>query len=138
MPMPARQLLAASRETRLPAVLSRDAGRYLCNYLSWRSAESGVRLAAFIHVPKVARFSRPKKISNGATSSAHSRASGNPALGPRFRRSKNAALSTAMRGDERGLRSRISKPARRKFTAADLLRAGEKILVALNAAVNRT
>ncbi|MBS0536947.1 MAG: pyroglutamyl-peptidase I [Proteobacteria bacterium] len=123
MPMPARRLLAAARETRMPAVLSRDAGRYLCNYLCWRSAESGVRLAAFIHVPKVARFARPKKFSNGAAFSAHSRASGNPALGPRFRE------------DERRMGMGLSKKV---FSAADLLRAGEKLLVALHAAVNRT
>jgi pyroglutamyl-peptidase len=106
MPMPAQHLLAAAREARLPAVLSRDAGRYLCNYLCWRAAESGVRLAAFVHVPKVARHSKPKR----------------KELGPR------------LRGDER----RMTGPLRKRFTAADLARAGEKVLVALNAAVNRT
>lgn len=39
---------------------SRDAGRYLCNYLSWRGIEAtrapgGPRLAAFVHVPLLAR-----------------------------------------------------------------------------------
>ena len=61
MPAPARQLLAAIRGER--AVLSRDAGRYLCNYLCWRAAEAaakkgGPRLAAFIHVPLIVRNAR--------------------------------------------------------------------------------
>ncbi|MGM4906638.1 pyroglutamyl-peptidase I [Tardiphaga sp. 866_E4_N2_1] len=39
---------------------SRDAGRYLCNYLSWRSIEAsrapgGPHLAAFVHVPLLAQ-----------------------------------------------------------------------------------
>jgi pyroglutamyl-peptidase len=54
--MPAAQLLAAARSARVPAYLSRDAGRYLCNYLCWHAAEAvaraeGPRLAAFVHVP---------------------------------------------------------------------------------------
>ncbi len=56
---PARLLLAAAHSARVPTVFSRDAGRYLCNYLCWRAAETtarnGPRLAAFIHVPPVAR-----------------------------------------------------------------------------------
>ena len=40
MPAPARRLLAAVRAARVPATLSRDAGRYLCNYLCWRAAEA--------------------------------------------------------------------------------------------------
>jgi pyroglutamyl-peptidase len=60
MPAPARRLLAAVRTAGVPAMLSRDAGRYLCNYLCWRSAEAaakpgGPRVAAFIHVPKARR-----------------------------------------------------------------------------------
>ena len=56
--MPARRLLAAARDARLPATLSRDAGRYLCNYLCWRAAEAARRpggpwLTAFVHVPKL-------------------------------------------------------------------------------------
>ncbi|MFA6267966.1 MAG: pyroglutamyl-peptidase I [Pseudolabrys sp.] len=107
MPMPARRLLAAVRETRLPAVLSRDAGRYLCNYLCWRATESGVRLATFVHVPKVARNARPKRALKH----------------PSFR----ARALHARRG-----------MTNRHFTAAGLARVGEHVLVALNAAVNRT
>ncbi|MBI2716050.1 MAG: pyroglutamyl-peptidase I [Rhizobiales bacterium] len=61
MPAPTRRLLAAIRATGVPAVLSCDAGRYLCNYLCWRATEaaakSGPRLAAFIHVPPIRRGS---------------------------------------------------------------------------------
>ena len=64
---PVAQLLSAARAARVPFVKSHDAGRYLCNYLCWRASEevrrkNGPRLAAFVHVPKVARFARrPRK-----------------------------------------------------------------------------
>lgn len=55
-----RGLLQAAKATGIDARASRDAGSYLCNYLSWRAIETtrtdiGPRLAAFIHVPLVAR-----------------------------------------------------------------------------------
>lgn len=61
---PARRLLAAARAARVPAARSRDAGRYLCNYLCWQAtaatnAAEGPRLAAFIHVPLVRRAPVP-------------------------------------------------------------------------------
>jgi pyroglutamyl-peptidase len=54
------KLLRAAVGTGLDARASRDAGSYLCNYLSWRAieavdADSGPRLAAFVHVPLLAR-----------------------------------------------------------------------------------
>jgi pyroglutamyl-peptidase len=54
------RLLSAARATGIDAQASRDAGSYLCNYLSWRAieatqAEDGPRLAAFIHIPLLAR-----------------------------------------------------------------------------------
>jgi pyroglutamyl-peptidase len=60
MRSPALKLVRAARHTGLPAVPSKDAGSYLCNYLCWRAAElsrgkNGPRLAAFVHVPPVAR-----------------------------------------------------------------------------------
>jgi pyroglutamyl-peptidase len=59
MPAPVRRLLAAVRAARLPAALSRDAGRYVCNYLCWRAAlavrEGSPRIAAFVHVPNTPR-----------------------------------------------------------------------------------
>jgi pyroglutamyl-peptidase len=52
------RLLRAARLTGIDARPSRDAGAYLCNYLSWRAIESvnagGPRLAAFIHIPLLA------------------------------------------------------------------------------------
>ena len=62
MPMPAARLLAAARSAGVPVYLSRDAGRYLCNYICWRGAETvaakGPRLAAFVHVPPLKRTPR--------------------------------------------------------------------------------
>ena len=54
------KLLRAAKATGLDARASRNAGSYLCNYLSWRAieavnADSGPRLAAFIHIPPLAR-----------------------------------------------------------------------------------
>ncbi len=54
------KLLRAADGTGVDARASRDAGSYLCNYLSWRAIEStcddsGPRLAAFVHVPLLAR-----------------------------------------------------------------------------------
>lgn len=51
-------LLHAARSRGLPARLSRDAGRYVCNYLYWRALEAagkprGPKLAVFVHVPAV-------------------------------------------------------------------------------------
>lgn len=66
MPTPARALLAALRGSRPSAMFSRDAGRYLCNYLCWHAAElasveSGPSLVAFIHVPRARRSPRRKR-----------------------------------------------------------------------------
>jgi pyroglutamyl-peptidase len=60
-------LLTAARATRVPVRLSRDAGRYLCNYLYWRALNAadtpqGPRLAVFVHIPQVAATVRPKHI----------------------------------------------------------------------------
>jgi pyroglutamyl-peptidase len=57
------KLLRAALATGVDARASRDAGSYLCNYLSWRGIEAtraaqsgnGPALAAFVHVPPVAR-----------------------------------------------------------------------------------
>jgi pyroglutamyl-peptidase len=54
------KLLRAARATGVDARASRDAGSYLCNYLSWRSIEAvrrvnGPRLAAFVHIPLLER-----------------------------------------------------------------------------------
>jgi pyroglutamyl-peptidase len=54
------KLLRAAVGTGIDARASRDAGSYLCNYLSWRaieavSGDNGPRLAAFVHVPLLQR-----------------------------------------------------------------------------------
>jgi pyroglutamyl-peptidase len=57
MPMrsPASRLGRAARRAGTAAQTSRDAGKYLCNYLCWRVTEAAARPAAFIHVPPVRR-----------------------------------------------------------------------------------
>ena len=59
------KLLRAARLTGIDARTSRDAGSYLCNYLSWRAIEQvnggrGPLLAAFIHIPLLPR-GRPSR-----------------------------------------------------------------------------
>ena len=54
------KLLRAAVGTGIDARASRDAGSYLCNYLSWRAIEAAVKdsgpaLAAFVHIPLLAR-----------------------------------------------------------------------------------
>lgn len=55
-----QRLLRAAQATGIDARASRDAGSYLCNYLCWRAieatqTETGPVLAAFVHVPRLAR-----------------------------------------------------------------------------------
>jgi pyroglutamyl-peptidase len=54
------KLLRAAKGSGIDARASRDAGSYLCNYLSWRAIEAvngnnAPRLAAFVHIPPLAR-----------------------------------------------------------------------------------
>ena len=60
---PFRRVLGAARAARVPARMSRDAGRYLCNYVYWRALEaasrSGTPLVQFIHIPPVSNRRRP-------------------------------------------------------------------------------
>jgi pyroglutamyl-peptidase len=54
------RLLRAALATGIDARSSRDAGGYLCNYLSWRAIEAAgtddhLRLASFVHIPPLAR-----------------------------------------------------------------------------------
>ncbi|UPJ46852.1 pyroglutamyl-peptidase I [Bradyrhizobium sp. 200] len=60
------KLLRAAEGTGIDVRASRDAGSYLCNYLSWRAieavnADSGPRLAAFVHIPPLARGGAPSR-----------------------------------------------------------------------------
>jgi pyroglutamyl-peptidase len=54
------RLLRAAVGTGVDARASRNAGSYLCNYLSWRAIEAvgmddNLRLASFVHIPLLAR-----------------------------------------------------------------------------------
>ncbi len=87
------RLVSAVRAHRVPARLSRDAGRYLCNYIYWRALEraaNGHPLVQFVHIPAVN-------------------------LNPQRKR----------------------RGRRRSLSLADLIRAGEGVLIALAAATRR-
>jgi pyroglutamyl-peptidase len=61
------RLLRAALNSGVDARISRNAGSYLCNYLSWRGIEAarapdGPRLAAFIHVPLPARDATARRM----------------------------------------------------------------------------
>jgi pyroglutamyl-peptidase len=61
---PFLRLLGALRAEHVPARLSRDAGRYLCNYAYWRAlahAPDGRPLVQFVHIPAVTRNPRPHR-----------------------------------------------------------------------------
>ena len=57
---PAHRLLAAARGAGVPARLSRDAGRYLCNYTYWRAlaASRSGTLVQFVHIPSLVHVHR--------------------------------------------------------------------------------
>jgi pyroglutamyl-peptidase len=60
------KLLRAAVGTGLDARASRDAGSYLCNYLSWRALEAtcrenGPKLAAFVHIPLLSRGGQTRR-----------------------------------------------------------------------------
>jgi pyroglutamyl-peptidase len=66
------RLLRAALATGIDARSSRDAGSYLCNYLSWRAIETtrsehGPRLAAFVHVPPLPRDASMQRRRAGLT-----------------------------------------------------------------------
>lgn len=63
---PRAALLQAARTGAIPARLSRDAGRYLCNYLYWRGLEAAARaggphVVVFVHIPNTSRTSARKQ-----------------------------------------------------------------------------
>jgi pyroglutamyl-peptidase len=61
---PFAQLVSAVRARKVPVRLSRDAGRYLCNYIYWRTLErapKGHPLVQFVHVPAVRLKPRRKR-----------------------------------------------------------------------------
>ncbi len=65
-PVPLARLVQAARSTGLPAVRSRNAGTYLCNYAYWAALRAaarpgGPKLVIFIHVPPVGFKPLPKE-----------------------------------------------------------------------------
>jgi len=53
---PFATLLGAVRASGVPARLSRDAGRYVCNYAYWRAlarTDRGGPLVQFVHIPRI-------------------------------------------------------------------------------------
>ncbi len=65
---PFADLLGALRSSAIPARLSRDAGRYLCNYSYWRAldrAGNGHALVQFVHIPRV-RFDPRRRRQSGS------------------------------------------------------------------------
>ena len=61
---PFARLLGAARASAVPTRLSRDAGRYLCNYAYWRALEqasAGRPLVQFIHIPRALCGSRRRR-----------------------------------------------------------------------------
>jgi pyroglutamyl-peptidase len=57
-------LAGATRTTAAPARLSRDAGRYLCNYIYWRALEQtrdSRPLVQFVHIPPVDQKPRRRR-----------------------------------------------------------------------------
>jgi pyroglutamyl-peptidase len=58
---PSASLLSALRRSGVCARLSRDAGRYLCNYAYWQAlqhVEANRPLVQFVHIPRVATVAR--------------------------------------------------------------------------------
>ncbi|HEY2531143.1 MAG TPA: pyroglutamyl-peptidase I [Xanthobacteraceae bacterium] len=58
------RLLHAARKGAIPVRLSRDPGRYLCNYLYWRGLERAHNsrpLIQFIHIPSIGCTARPRR-----------------------------------------------------------------------------
>lgn len=58
------RLVSAVRARKLPVRLSRDAGRYLCNYAYWRALErapEGRPLVQFVHIPALGRNPQPRR-----------------------------------------------------------------------------
>ena len=74
---PFARLVGAIRTAKVPARASRDAGRYLCNYVYWRALEHangrgsnshGLNnqgpLVVFVHIPTISHKPRPRRRPN--------------------------------------------------------------------------
>jgi len=61
---PFARLLAALRQGAAPGRLSRDAGRYVCNYAYWRAlraSRGGRPLVQFVHIPPAGTAAPPRR-----------------------------------------------------------------------------
>jgi pyroglutamyl-peptidase len=72
---PFARLLAVARASRIPARLSHDAGRYVCNYAYWHAlalaGRRGGALVQFIHIPRLACEPRRKRARKYRSPSFH-------------------------------------------------------------------
>ncbi len=60
---PFARLVGAIRAAKVPARASRDAGRYLCNYIYWRALEQAKNQGppvVFVHIPAMSHNPRPR------------------------------------------------------------------------------
>src|SRR5712672_29780 len=67
--MSASRRVRATLGTGIDARPSRDAGNYLCNYLSWRAIEAvgandHLHLASFVHIPPLGRRNSARRKGN--------------------------------------------------------------------------
>jgi pyroglutamyl-peptidase len=67
---PTIRMLNAARRWEKAAMLSRNAGSYLCNYVYWRALEAarrpgGPKLVAFVHIPPLRRSGRKRPSRDG-------------------------------------------------------------------------
>jgi pyroglutamyl-peptidase len=68
---PCACMLDALRRSGVPARLSHDAGRYLCNYAYWRAlqhVEANRPLVQFVHIPRIRVAPRRSTFTRGAPS----------------------------------------------------------------------
>ena len=110
---PFHRLLRALRARGVPARLSRDAGRYLCNYIYWRAlahAADGRPLVQFIHIPALAHNPRPRRSSRRPA----------PSLAPLARAAEGLLVALSAASKAQAARDRVSEPQSR--AAASRLR----------------
>jgi pyroglutamyl-peptidase len=96
------KLLRAARATGVDVRASRNAGSYLCNYLSWRAIEAtrtadGPALAAFVHVPLVARDAGVRRNATDRITSEELVDTGEAVLIEMIRQTRGAVREQAIR-----------------------------------------
>ncbi len=68
---PLANLVEAVRAGHAPVRLSRNAGRYLCNFAYWRALETAVPQVVFVHVPRLSLVARPARARRRRVTAAH-------------------------------------------------------------------